>query len=130
MGLHDRINGPVVVSALENGGPEGSSLSAREVHAGGRTPKRADPYADLKGRVHHACIARLGPELFASETPDDLEERVMRSVMEQLALDRTPLTREERRQIVADIADEIVGDAPQEPFKRDDTVTEIMVNGP
>ena len=54
----------------------------------------------------------------------------MRSVMEQLALDRTPLTREERRQIVADIADDILGYGPLEPFLRDDTVTEIMVNGP
>ena len=53
----------------------------------------------------------------------------MRSVMEQLALDRTPLTREERRQIVADIADDILGYGPLEPFLRDDTVTEIMVNG-
>jgi pilus assembly protein CpaF len=50
--------------------------------------------------------------------------------MEQLALDRTPLTREERRQIVADIADDILGYGPLEPFLRDDTVTEIMVNGP
>ena len=54
----------------------------------------------------------------------------MRTVMEQLALDRTPLTREERRQIVADIADDILGYGPLEPFLRDDTVTEIMVNGP
>ena len=54
----------------------------------------------------------------------------MRTVMEQLALDRTPLTREERKQIVADIADDILGYGPLEPFLRDDTVTEIMVNGP
>jgi pilus assembly protein CpaF len=129
VGLHDRINGPVLVSAQENGA-EGASLAAREVQAGTRGARQADPYKELKSRVHHACIARLGPELFASETTDDLEERVMRTVMEQLALDRTPLTREERRQIVADIADDILGYGPLEPFLRDDTVTEIMVNGP
>jgi pilus assembly protein CpaF len=129
MGLHDRINGPVLDSALENG-QESPGLAAREVQAGAKVVKQADPYAELKSRVHHACIARLGPELFASETTDDLEERVMRTVMEQLALDRTPLTREERRQIVADIADDILGYGPLEPFLRDDTVTEIMVNGP
>jgi pilus assembly protein CpaF len=128
MGLHDRINGPVLVSA-QDAGTESASLAAREAQAGVQ-PKQADPYADLKSRVHHACIARLGPELFKTETTDDLEERVMRTVMEQLALDRTPLTREERRQIVADIADDILGYGPLEPFLRDDTVTEIMVNGP
>ncbi len=129
MGLHDRINGPIGVSAQENGS-EGDV--ARRARGAGRHQgtRQADPYAELKSRVHHACIARLGPELFASETTEDLEERVMRTVMEQLALDRTPLTREERRQIVADIADDILGYGPLEPFLRDDTVTEIMVNGP
>ena len=128
MGLHDRIKGPIGVASAEEGGSEPSSLAAvRDAQA--RT-RQVDPYAELKSRVHHACIARLGPELFSSESNEDLTERVMRAVMEQLAIDRTPLTREERRQIVADIADDILGYGPLEPFLRDDTVTEIMVNGP
>src|SRR5690242_4704208 len=61
--------------------------------------RRGDPYAELKTRIHHACIARLGPELFASEASGDIADRVLRAVMEQLALDRTPLTREERRKL-------------------------------
>jgi pilus assembly protein CpaF len=126
MGLHDRINGPVLVSQEAASDP--STLSSREAQNGGRT-RQLDPYGELKSRVHHACIAQLGPELFATETAQDLEERVMRTVMEQLALDRTPLTREERKQIVADIADDILGYGPLEPFLRDDSVTEIMVNG-
>jgi pilus assembly protein CpaF len=125
MGLHDRINGPLLTAA--DAAVDATTLASREAQ-GGR-PRVVDPYAELKSRVHHACIAQLGPELFATETADDLEERVMRAVMEQLALDRTPLTREERRQIVADIADDILGYGPLEPFLRDDTVTEIMVNG-
>jgi pilus assembly protein CpaF len=128
VGLHDRINGPVLVS--QDAATDSTSLSSREAQNGGSRPRQTDPYAELKTRVHHACIAQLGPELFATETAQDLEERVMRAVMEQLALDRTPLTREERKQIVADIADDILGYGPLEPFLRDDTVTEIMVNGP
>jgi pilus assembly protein CpaF len=128
MGLHDRINGPVLVT--QDAATDASTLSSREAQNGDGKQRRQDPYAELKTRVHHACIAQLGPELFATESPQDLEERVMRTVMEQLALDRTPLTREERRQIVADIADDILGYGPLEPFLRDDTVTEIMVNGP
>jgi pilus assembly protein CpaF len=126
VGLHDRINGPVLVT--QDAAADATTLSSREAQDGVRQ-RASDPYAELKTRVHHACIAQLGPELFATETAQDLEERVMRTVMEQLALDRTPLTREERRQIVADIADDILGYGPLEPFLRDDTVTEIMVNG-
>jgi pilus assembly protein CpaF len=53
---------------------------------------------------------------------------VLRSVTEQLTLDRTPLTREERRQLVREITDDILGYGPLEPFLRDDSVTEVMVN--
>jgi pilus assembly protein CpaF len=129
MGLHDRLKGG-------NGNGTGASLaestSARtEPLAAGATPERvgADPYAELKTRVHHACIAKLGPELFTAETTGDLSERVLRAVTEQLALDRTPLTRDERRQLVREITDDILGYGPLEPFLRDDSVTEVMVNG-
>ena len=48
-----------------------------------------------------------------------MPERVLRAVMEQLALDRTPLTRDERRKLVREIADDILGYGPLEPFLRD-----------
>ncbi|MDF2753467.1 MAG: type secretion system protein, partial [Gaiellaceae bacterium] len=87
-----------------------------------------DPYAELKTRVHHACIAKLGPQLFTTETNEDLHEQVHRAVTEQLALDRTPLTREERRRVVRELTDDILGYGPLEPLLRDDDVTEVMVN--
>src|SRR6185436_20675879 len=59
---------------------------------------------------------------------DDLAEKVLRVVTEQLALDRTPLTREERRQVTREITDDILGYGPLEPLLRDDSVTEVMVN--
>ncbi len=125
MGLHDRLKGPA--AGGEAAPMEPVSLASRE--APRRSRVQTDPYAELKTRIHHACIARLGPELFATETSEDISERVLRTVMEQLALDRTPLTRDERRQIVREITDDILGYGPLEPFLRDETVTEIMVNG-
>jgi pilus assembly protein CpaF len=129
MGLHDRLKGG-------NGNGTGASLaestSARTEPLAAAAPQEragADPYAELKTRVHHACIAKLGPELFTAETTGDLSERVLRAVTEQLALDRTPLTRDERRQLVREITDDILGYGPLEPFLRDDSVTEVMVNG-
>ncbi len=127
MGLHDRIKG-------ENGeaGNEEQPTALNTNPAIGEQPdpdkQPADPYAELKTRVHHACIAKLGPHLFTTETTENLNDRVLREVTEQLALDRTPLTREERRRIVREITDDILGYGPLEPLLRDDTVTEIMVN--
>jgi pilus assembly protein CpaF len=119
MGLHDRINRSGSAAAVD--------LHLAQV-ARDEAPRASDPYAELKTRIHHAVIATLGAELFRQDANEDLSERVLRSVTEQLALDRTPLTREERRQLVREITDDILGYGPLEPFLRDDSVTEVMVN--
>src|SRR5947209_3716976 len=127
MGLHDRIKG----GNNDSPPPEEQPVSLAAGPAIGEQPKsepHADPYAELKTRIHHACIAKLGPQLFTTETSENLSERVLREVTEQLTLDRTPLTREERRRIVREITDDILGYGPLEPLLRDDTVTEVMVN--
>ena len=127
MGLHDRLKG----GGSESSDGLGEVVPVRsDAVAAQERPERTtvDPYAELKTRVHHACIAKLGPELYTAETTADLTERVLRAVTEQLALDRTPLTRDERRQLVRDIADDILGYGPLEPLLRDDSITEVMVN--
>jgi pilus assembly protein CpaF len=119
MGLHDRINRSGSATAID--------LHLAQVEEA-QAPRAIDPYAELKTRIHHAVIATLGAELFRQDANEDLSERVLRAVTEQLTLDRTPLTREERRQLVREITDDILGYGPLEPFLRDDTVTEVMVN--
>jgi pilus assembly protein CpaF len=119
MGLHDRINRSGSAAAVD--------LHLAQVERD-EAPRTMDPYAELKTRVHHAVIATLGAELFKQDANEDLSERVLRTVTEALALDRTPLTREERRQLVREITDDILGYGPLEPFLRDDSVTEVMVN--
>jgi len=111
MGLHDRL-----------------SRTVEGTHGAGDQTAHVDPYAELKAAVHHACIAKLGPELF-KEGAEDLAERVYKAVTEELALQGTPLTREERREIVRQLSDDILGFGPLERFLADDTVTEVMVNG-
>src|SRR5947207_1194239 len=126
MGLSDRIktNTNGSAAALEHPGPAPLGEPAPEQRA------PVDPYAELKTGIHHACIAKLGPQLFSTQSDEEISERVLRAVTEQLALDRTPLTREERRQITKEISDDILGYGPLEPFLQDDSVTEVMVNGP
>src|SRR6267142_4297727 len=122
MGLQDRLtrqgDGGTVV-ALTSGGGRPAPVESVSI----------DPYAELKARIHHQCIAKLGPELYKQDS-DDLAERVYKAVTEELTVDRTPLTREERREIVRQLTDDILGYGPIEPLLRDDSVTEIMINAP
>jgi pilus assembly protein CpaF len=128
MGLHDRIKGGNTNGTNSDGGPEPHAALAAVTPKRTEDGPRVDPYAELKTRVHHACIAKLGPQLFSTDSTTDLSDQVLRAVTEQLALDRTPLTREERRRITREISDDILGYGPLEPFLRDDAVTEVMVN--
>jgi pilus assembly protein CpaF len=125
MGLHDRLKSQNGAETTPSTDEAGLSGPVSEVPS---SPERVDPYAELKTRIHHACIAKLGPQLFSSETNESVSEQVLREVTEQLALDRTPLTREERRRIVREITDDILGYGPLEPLLREDSITEVMVN--
>src|SRR6516164_1733912 len=89
-----------------------------------------DPFAEVKSRVHFTVIGDLGPQLYnVTMDPDDLRERVLADVRDQLAQE-TGISRDDRQRIAIDIADDILGHGPLERLLADDTVTEIMVNGP
>jgi len=89
-----------------------------------------DPFADVKNRVHFAVIGELGPQLFnASVDPTTLRERVIVDIREQLA-GEAGISRDDRERLVQEISNDILGHGPIERLLADDSVTEIMVNGP
>src|SRR5438477_2282547 len=99
--------------------------TARSTHQGER-----DPFAELKNRIHFAVIGDLGPQLFnVNMDPDEMRERVLADVRDQLAQE-TGISRDDRQRIAIQIADDILGHGPLEKLLADDSVTEIMVNGP
>ena len=101
--------------------------AARPVAA---APTARDPFAELKNRVHLAVIGDLGPQLFnVSIDPAELRDRVLGDIRNQLG-DESGISRDDRLRLVEDIADDILGHGPIERLLADDTVSEIMVNGP
>ena len=94
----------------------------------GLLPK--DPFADIKNRIHFAVIGELGPELFNAEVESvAMRERVMAEIRSRLSAE-AGIAREDRELIADQIADDILGHGPLERPLADDTVTEIMINGP
>jgi pilus assembly protein CpaF len=75
-------------------------------------------------------ISELGPQLFNVTVDNDtLRERVVADIRRHLNQE-TGLSRSERDQIAMDLADDILGHGPLERLLADDTISEIMVNGP
>jgi len=92
--------------------------------------RAADPFADLKRTVHQALLDSLGPKLYDSRlTQGELEQKVRQTLQEVLSQEDTPLTTADRARIAQDIADDILGYGPLEPYLRDTDITEVMVNG-
>src|SRR3954453_14923609 len=106
------------------GGDEGITPTAPRVR------RHVDPFADLKRTVHQRLLETLGPKLYDSQmTQSDLETNVRQTLQETLSAQDTPLTVQDRTKIAQEIADDILGYGPIEPFLRDPDITEIMVNG-
>jgi len=91
--------------------------------------RAADPYGELKVRIHRVCIETIGASVFRSTPEDELRRRVSETVSQQLELDSTPLTKAEFEQLVSEITADVLGYGPLEPLLADAGVTEIMVNG-
>jgi pilus assembly protein CpaF len=92
--------------------------------------READPFSELKNRIHLAVIGELGPQLFnANMDPNGLRDRVTSDIKAQLG-GESGLSRDDRDRLASEIADDILGHGPLERLLADDSVTEIMVNGP
>jgi pilus assembly protein CpaF len=98
----------------------------------GHTPAwtgTADPFAEVKNRIHLAIVSELGPRLFEVADGDSARDRVVGEIRTQLQQE-VGLSREDREQIASEIADDIFGYGPLERLLPDDSISEIMVNGP
>jgi pilus assembly protein CpaF len=89
-----------------------------------------DPFSELKNRIHLALISDLGPQLFAiGADGSTIRARVEEEIKEHLQQE-TRLSREDRERLLDEIADDVLGYGPLERLLADETVSEIMVNGP
>ena len=118
-------------SDSQGGGGEGSrlsSLQARRVNAPITSPQ-AGSYFDLKVRVQNKLLSELDPSMDITRTDD--VKRTIQDLFEQiLAEENIVLSRPERARLFEQIAAEILGLGPLQPLLEDDTISEIMVNGP
>jgi pilus assembly protein CpaF len=87
-------------------------------------------YREMKTRLHSRVLEEMDLESINRLQEDVARQRVRDAVRDLLQRDRTPLTSTEREQMGREIVDELFGLGPIEPLLADQTISDILVNGP
>ncbi len=92
--------------------------------------KRKERLSEVKSELHKRLLDNLN--LAALETASEADLRAEISAIAAEALDEMAivLNREERATLNQELYDEVVGLGPLEPLLKDDSVNDILVNGP
>jgi pilus assembly protein CpaF len=80
--------------------------------------------------LRNLCLAQMDPTMLASLPPDVLTQEVERVLAEIATEKRIQLNAREQRQMATELANDMLGLGPLEPLLDDDSITDIMVNGP
>ncbi|WP_176595402.1 MULTISPECIES: CpaF family protein [Sphingobium] len=88
-----------------------------------------DRHTELKVALHQKLIDIINLSALETMSRAQVEVEVGEIVHEQLALQKHALNLEERRRLVSDILDELLGLGPLEPLLKDHSITDILVNG-
>ena len=125
-----QIRRPAQVDTHEQGERHSSVEEHRLVTVGdaGAFAKR-DFHTDLKVELHQRLLGLINLQALEQMSRDQIEYEVGDIVSEQLAKQNHALNHAERKQLVSDILDELLGLGPLEPLLKDPTITDILVNG-
>ena len=94
-------------------------------------PPARDALAKLKDRAGSILFERLGTRLIdTSLTEDQLHALVQQELIEVVEAEEVPLTKDERQRLIKGVSDDVLGYGPLQQLLDDESITEIMVNGP
>ena len=112
-----------------------ATTAALPARAPARAP-RPEPEVKVaeKQRMLHKLRAevmdRIDPAVAAELSPEALRKQLETVVHEVAERDRLQLTAREQAELAEELTQDMVGYGPLDPLLKDESVTEIMVNGP
>jgi pilus assembly protein CpaF len=90
----------------------------------------ADRLLSLKVSIHQALLDKINLSLLDKLPREQIESEVGDIVRSLLAEGHHVLNSQERAELVTDVLDELLGLGPLEPLLKDESITDILVNGP
>src|SRR3954468_22774964 len=103
----------------------------QEQRAAQNVNQREHQLEDVRQKMHQFVIHELGPLLTDQRVSEaELRRQVDEQLLRALSQERFALTVAERQVMVQSVTDDVLGYGPIDQLLRDDTITEVMVNGP
>jgi pilus assembly protein CpaF len=90
---------------------------------------KRDIHTELKVELHQRLLNLINLAMLDTMSREQIQDEVGDIVQEELAKQKHALNHAERKQLVADVLDELLGLGPLEPLLKDPTITDILVNG-
>ena len=88
-----------------------------------------DSHTDLKVELHQRLLDVINLQALDKMSRQQIEAEVGDIVYEELSKQNQALNNTERKALVSDVLDELLGLGPIEPLLKDPTVTDILING-
>ena len=88
------------------------------------------PPAQAINEIRTLCLSRLEPAAVAGMSPERLSGDMERLISEIATQNRIQLNAREQRGLATELVHDIIGLGPLEPLLAEDTISDIMVNGP
>ena len=114
----------------QNGGPVAMPKGSAEVVAAEKEKKRKDRLAELKVELHKRLLENLNLAALEKASEASLKLEIAAIASEALDEMSVALTKDDRTILNQELYDEVMGLGPLEPLLKDDTVNDILVNGP
>src|SRR5215210_9416549 len=90
---------------------------------------KRDERTELKVELHQRLLDLINLSALDSMSRPQIEAETGTIIHEELAKQNHALNQLERKQLVSDVLDELLGLGPLEPLLKDPTITDILVNG-
>src|ERR1700733_1199579 len=91
-------------------------------------PAVNNDFLDLKVRLHQSLLDEINLSVIERMPREQFVSEVGDIIRELLVSETTPLNERERKQIVKDVLDELMGLGPLEPLLHDESIDDILVN--
>ncbi len=121
---------PVVERAAGMRRPAQSTTVPAQAAPADKEKKRKERLSELKLELHKALLENLNLAALENASEQDLRAEIIAISGEALEEMGVVLNRDERTTLNQDLFDEVTGLGPLEPLLKDDTVNDILVNGP